>query len=128
MEVRNLIGLTIAILTIGCASRKIHIEDLSYGTMTYGRVEVVDKDFYVVRFTRIEAFGYSLDESERNIDLLRLYHCEFVSWCEYKVGTEVFVEARGGKRMKDPISYEINFLQNAEQDDVPIVRKFRSRP
>ena len=118
----------LAVLMIGCASKRLHIEDLSFGTSTRGQVEAVGKDFYVVRFTRIESFGQSLDESERTIDLLKVYRCEFVSWCDYKIGTEVFAEARGGKRMKDPISYELNFLKHAEQDDVPLIRSFRSRP
>ena len=101
---------------------------MSFGTITHGQIEAAGKNFYVVRFTRIEAFGQSLDESERKIDLLKVYRCEFVSWCDYKIGTKVFTEARGGKKMKDPISYEINFLKYAEQDDVPLVRSFRSRP
>lgn len=129
MKTRSLVGLiAIVILTIGCASKRVHIEDLSFGTRTHGQVEAVGKGFYVVRFTKIETFGYdSLTEWERNFDLLRLYNCEFVSWCDYKVGQEVWTEARGGKRMKDPIGYEIKFLQFTEQDDVPLVHSFRSR-
>ena len=131
MKSRGYIGIFVSVLaalTIGCASKSLHIEDLSFGTRTHGQVEAVGKDFYVVRFTKIEVFGQSLDESERKIDLLKVYRCKFVSWCDYKIGAEVFTEARGGKRMKDPIDYEINFLKYAEQDDVPLVRSFRSRP
>lgn len=124
-----LIVLVVAILTIGCASKRVHIEDWSFGTRTHGQVEAAGKDFYVVRFTKIEAFGYSnLNESERKLDLLKLYRCEFVSWCEHKIGEEVTIEARGGKRMKDPIAYEVNFIQSAEQDDVPLIRSYRSMP
>lgn len=130
--VRGFIGIFVVVFVasamIGCVSKRLHIEDWSFGTRTHGQIEATGKDFYVVRFTKIEAFGYSLNESERKIDLLKMYHCEFVSWCDYKVGTEVYTEARGGKRMKDPISYELNFLEHAEQDDVPLVRSFRSRP
>lgn len=129
--IRGFFGIFFVVLiasTIGCASKRLHIEDLSFGTRTSGQIEATGKDFYIVRFTKIEAFGYFLDESERKIDLLKLYRCEFVSWCDHRIGTEVYVEARGGKRMKDPISYELNFLKNAEQDDVPLVRSFRSRP
>ncbi|MEK7138565.1 MAG: hypothetical protein AAB799_00075 [Patescibacteria group bacterium] len=122
------IFIILATLMMGCASKKLHIDDWSFGTRTHGQIEAAGKDFYVVRFTKIEVFGYSLDEYERKIDLLKIYRCEFVSWCDYKVGTKVYAEARGGKRMKDPISYELNFLKSAEQDDVPLVRSFRSRP
>ena len=130
MKIRNIsFGLMVLVIfSLGCASKRIHIEDLSYGTRAYGQIESIGKDFYIVRFAKVETFGYSVVESERNIDLLKLYHCEVVSWCDYKIGKKVVVEARGGKKMKDPIGYEINFLQSAEQDDVPLVRSFRSRP
>ena len=130
MRIRNIfLGLiTVVIFGSGCASKRIHIEDWSFGTRTHGQVEAVGNGFYVIRFTKIEAFGYyPLSESERSLDLLKLYRCEFISWCDFKVGQEVWAEAHGGKRMKDPIGYEIKFLQSAEQDDVPLVRSFRSR-
>ena len=129
MRVRNLVGLVaIVALTMGCALKRAHVEDWSFGTRVRGQVEAAGKDFFVVRFTKIEAFGYSIDETERKPDFIKLYRCEFVLWCDYKVGTKVYTEARGGKRMKDPISYEIKFLQSAEQDDVPLVCSFRSGP
>ena len=113
-------------LTTGCALKKTHTVDLSYGTRVYGHVEVVASDFIVVRFTKIEAFGYSLDESERKLNLLKLYPCElFLGYCNYRIGQEVVAEARGGKRMKDPIGYEINYLQYADENDVPLIREFR---
>jgi len=129
MTVRNLVGVVaIAALTMGCASKRVHVEDWSFGTRAYAKVEASGKDFFVVRFTKIEAFGYSLGETERKLDFLKLYHCVPVSWCDYKVGTEVYAEARGGKRMKDPIGYEIKYIQSAEEIDVPFVRSYRARP
>lgn len=123
-----LICLAVITLTIGCASKRLYLEDWSFGTRAYAKVEASGKDFFVVRFTKIEAFGYSPGETERKLDFLKLYRCEFISWCDYKVGAEVYTEARGGKRMKDPIGYEIKYIQSAEKTDIPFVRSYRAGP
>lgn len=130
MNIKTLLGLVIVVaLTIGCASRRVHIEDWSFGTRTHGQVEAAGKDFFVVRFTKIETFGYDFSvESERKLNFLKLYRCEFISWCDYKVGREVLAEARGGKRMKDPIGYEIKYLQSLEETDIPFIRSYHAGP
>lgn len=130
MKVRNVAALIgLVILTISCASKRVYIRDWSFGTRTRGFVEVSGRDFFVVRFTKIETFGYDFPvEFERKLNFVKLYHCEFMSWCDYKIGQEILTEARGGKRMKDPIGYEIKYLQSAEETDVPFVRSYRAGP
>lgn len=124
MRIRNVfLGLVaIAIFGSGCSSKRINVLDvldLSYGTKTYGHVEITASDFIVVRFTKIEAIGYALENPERDMNVLRLFHCDP---CDYFVGERIEAKVLGGDRKKDPLGYEISFIETALESEVAFRR------
>ena len=125
MKIGTFLGLVIvATLTSGCASHRINVLDLSYGTRTYGHVEITAPDFVIVRFTKIEAIGYDLENPARNMDVLRLLYCDP---CDYFVGENIEATVLGGDRKKDPLGYEINFIETATESELAF-RRLRHEP
>jgi len=120
-----LIGLVAATLTIGCGPKRI--KTLAYGTNTFGRVEMVGKDFIIVRFYEIYTVGYPynrLEEIKAEADLLRIYRCDNrqESYCNFKIGDKVATIARGDlRRGMNPITAELEYLNTAHQIDIPLI-------